>query len=165
MAALGDSRIARRRRGTAIRCSVLFAISYDGRHPLFDGGNMQAGDRNARVVIKPYNHSTPLGIQSGVISTGHRISPPTARNDGECLEWARLQMLTNISDHTLRCCSNPKLSATRNFWRTIRMSRDEERAAGIRLKPQYHRAPRHWLDPLVRRFRFRGRENPMEESW
>jgi hypothetical protein len=44
------------------------------------------------------------------------------------------------------------------------MSHDEERVSDARLKQQPHRAPRHWLDPLVRRFPLAGRENPMPES-
>src|SRR6266516_2791830 len=44
-----------------------------------------------------------------------------------------------------------RLSAKR-FSSTIRMSHDEERASDIPLEPQRHRAPRHWLHPLVRPF-------------
>ena len=97
----------------------MFAIPSYRRHPLFDGNDMQASDRHARVIIKPYNHATPLGIQSGVIGTGHRISAATARNDGECLKRAGLQMLTNIANHTQQDCYKCLTSATRNFWRTV----------------------------------------------
>jgi hypothetical protein len=39
---------------------------------------------------------------------------------------------------------------------TIRMSHDEERANGVGLEQKSDRAPRHWLDPLVRRLRRGG---------
>ena len=44
--------------------------------------------------------------------------------------------------------------------RTTRMSHDEERARSVRLKPQPDRAPRHWLDPLVRRKNVHKPQNP-----
>ncbi len=33
---------------------------------------------------------------------------------------------------------------------TTRVSHDEERAGGFRMQGERDRAPRHWLDPLVR---------------
>ena len=36
------------------------------------------------------------------------------------------------------------------LWRTMRMSHDEERVNGTRNRDKRKRAPRHWLNPLVR---------------
>ena len=45
------------------------------------------------------------------------------------------------------------------------MSHDEERVDNVRLEQVRHRAPRHWLDPLVRRFRRLGCGNQIVEFW
>ena len=97
----------------------MFAIADYRRDPLLDGNDMKPRDRNARVIIKPYDHATPLGIQTRVIGAGHRVSASTARNDRERLNRAGFQMLTNISNHTRQRCYNRRLSAIGNFRRTI----------------------------------------------
>ena len=63
---------------------------------------------------------------------------------------------SNANDET----GNPDKDAPALHGLTARMSHDEERVNGRRVPDARHRAPRHWLNPLVELSRLRGEYFP-----
>jgi hypothetical protein len=62
-------------------------------------GDVQAGDDDTALIIKPYHDPAALWIDGRVVSTRNAVAIAAASDDDERLEWPRMQKLTNIADH------------------------------------------------------------------
>jgi hypothetical protein len=133
----------------AVACIAWFADSTHPYHPApvrRKGQCLRILERNlvSSAIARPKHigEDRPLVLPDKSSALAAAPQTPAGGNDRRRL----------VSDHTppTRLSREVRLAEGASCsQRTTRMSHDEERARGVRLKPQPDRAPRHWLDPLV----------------
>jgi len=66
-----------------IRSSALFAVSATRRHSFLDGCHVESSNRDASIIIEPYDNTGASGVKTSVIGAGNGISSAAASNDRE----------------------------------------------------------------------------------